>query len=484
MATTFPTSLQDLDATRGTASDSLSAVNHVTHHQTEDDTIEALQAKVGVDGSAVTTSHDYKLSGVTGSDKAVSKTGTETLTNKTLSSPLINVGSDATGDIYYRSAGGVFTRLAIGSSGQILQVSSGGIPEWIANPSAADASTTTKGVVEEATLAETLARTATGGTSARLFVNPVNLTTVMTYDYAADSVGSDAYAITVTPVPTAYVTGQTFTFKAGTANTGAATLNVNSLGAKTIKKNYNTDLETGDILANQIVKVVYDGTNMQLVSSTASALPLTYTANTDGGVTTWDTVTAIPDADLGWTVTATSPEYYANGVKLDANTNSGAQITFIGKAGSASGPVAFSDSGWAFRAKCSFININNTTANLRNWFGFTTDTTSQNSSDITNTTVHRVGLSWYNGALYFVTCNGSAVTATNIATRAGTVWDMVVVEFDGTTAKAILNGTTYTTTSTLPTTGTIRLLMGGYNSGGGTSGISVHGLNVSTKFNA
>lgn len=80
MATTFPTSLQDLDATRGAASDPLSAPNHVTHHTTEDDTIEALQAKVGIDSSAVTTSHDYKLSSVTGTAKAVVDTRTITTT--------------------------------------------------------------------------------------------------------------------------------------------------------------------------------------------------------------------------------------------------------------------------------------------------------------------------------------------------------------------------------------------------------------------
>lgn len=91
------------------------------------------------------------------------------------------------------------------------------------------------------------------------------------YVYAADSVGSDAYAITLAPAVTAYVTGQSFYFKAGTANTGAATLNVNGLGAKTIKKSYNSDLVTGDILANQIVLVTYDGTNFQMMSPVAAA---------------------------------------------------------------------------------------------------------------------------------------------------------------------------------------------------------------------
>ena len=41
---------------------------------------------------------------------------------------------------------------------------------------------------------------------------------------------------------------------------------------KTIKKNVSTDLSTGDILANQIVEVVYDGTNMQLVSAKTTFL--------------------------------------------------------------------------------------------------------------------------------------------------------------------------------------------------------------------
>ena len=43
--------------------------------------------------------------------------------------PAVNVGSDATGDIYYRNASGVFTRLPIGSTDQVLKVASG-LPSW------------------------------------------------------------------------------------------------------------------------------------------------------------------------------------------------------------------------------------------------------------------------------------------------------------------------------------------------------------------
>lgn len=91
------------------------------------------------------------------------------------------------------------------------------------------------------------------------------------YTYAADAEASDAYAITVSPAPSAYAAGQRFLFKANTANTGAASLNVNSLGAKTIKKHTDQDLATGDIEAGSVVEVVYDGTNFQAVSFLAVA---------------------------------------------------------------------------------------------------------------------------------------------------------------------------------------------------------------------
>lgn len=62
--------------------------------------------------------------------------GTQTLTNKTITASTnvlgtvtMTLGSDATGDVYYRSGGSLLTRLAIGSTGDSLTVVSG-IPAW------------------------------------------------------------------------------------------------------------------------------------------------------------------------------------------------------------------------------------------------------------------------------------------------------------------------------------------------------------------
>lgn len=110
--------------------------------------------------------------------------------------------------------------------------------------------------------------------------------------FAVDASGSDSYAITLSPAPTDLNTGMSLRFKAGTANTGAATLNVNALGAKTIKKFGSTnDLATGDILANQLVEVIYDGTNFQMLSCVDDIINLTTDGSPDATadyVKTWD----------------------------------------------------------------------------------------------------------------------------------------------------------------------------------------------------
>lgn len=73
------------------------------------------------------------------SDSLVLVALAQTLTNKTLTSPIlttpqVNMGLDATGDLYYRNAGGVTTRLPIGTTAQFMRVSAGGIPEWATEP--------------------------------------------------------------------------------------------------------------------------------------------------------------------------------------------------------------------------------------------------------------------------------------------------------------------------------------------------------------
>lgn len=92
------------------------------------------------------------------------------------------------------------------------------------------------------------------------------------YNYSADTSSTDAYKIVLKGAHT-LIAGLEVTFKATNANTDGATLTVNSLTAKAITKAasgaVNTALSTGDILAGQIVKCVYDGTQFQIISRLA-----------------------------------------------------------------------------------------------------------------------------------------------------------------------------------------------------------------------
>ena len=88
--------------------------------------------------------------------------------------------------------------------------------------------------------------------------------------YAADTASNDTYVISLSTAPTAYTTGMQIYFKAVTANTGACTLNVNGLGAKSLKSLHDQDPADNYIEAGSIVHVVYDGTNFQILSTDAN----------------------------------------------------------------------------------------------------------------------------------------------------------------------------------------------------------------------
>lgn len=89
--------------------------------------------------------------------------------------------------------------------------------------------------------------------------------------YAADTGATNSAQITLVPTLNAYATGEIINFKAANTNTGATTLQVDALGTKTIKKDGGgSDLAAGDIIAGQMVSVLYDGTNFQMVCPTAS----------------------------------------------------------------------------------------------------------------------------------------------------------------------------------------------------------------------
>ena len=84
---------------------------------------------------------------------------------------------------------------------------------------------------------------------------------------------SNAYVLAAARTVTAYAQGDAYMFRANHANTGAATLNIDSVGAVAIVNNTQSALAAGQIQAGGIYLVAYDATNskFQLVGASATS---------------------------------------------------------------------------------------------------------------------------------------------------------------------------------------------------------------------
>lgn len=145
MSTTYPTTKQTFINPSG--SDTLTYPDHAGQHADVNDTLEAIQDVIGTTaGTSVLkdfTAGQFPVrvniggtivQALTGGTVNNTVIGTSQITggtvnNAVLGTPTITLGSDATGDIFFRSSGGTVTRLGIGSNGQVL-TTNGTTPSW------------------------------------------------------------------------------------------------------------------------------------------------------------------------------------------------------------------------------------------------------------------------------------------------------------------------------------------------------------------
>lgn len=101
----------------------------------------------------------------------------------------------------------------------------------------------------------------TNGLSAQTAINYVLLS------------GTNTYTGTLSPALTAYVANMRVLAKVTNANTGAVTINLNGLGAKSVKNVDGSALASGMLSANCLIEARYDGTDFILMSVSTRALP-------------------------------------------------------------------------------------------------------------------------------------------------------------------------------------------------------------------
>jgi hypothetical protein len=122
-------------------------------------------------------------------------------------------------------------------------------------------------------------QTSSGQTSSDAILNQVSIATsrYAANNFYIDSGAANAYILSLAASMTnpvsavvgqGYFVGMTIRFRAGNANSGASTVNVNSAGVKNLKRaDGTTDLAAGDILTTQDSVFRYNGTSFILQKS-------------------------------------------------------------------------------------------------------------------------------------------------------------------------------------------------------------------------
>jgi hypothetical protein len=139
------------------------------------------------------------------------------------------------------------------------------------------------------------------------------------------SAGTDTVTLAASRTISAYAQGQVFIFEAGGANTGAVTLNVDSVGAKAIVKNYNAALAANDIKAGQIVAVAYEASadNFQMLSHLGNA-------SSGGDMVSTNNLSDVADAPTSFSNIKQAASATATGVveiATQAEVNTGTDTT-------------------------------------------------------------------------------------------------------------------------------------------------------------
>jgi hypothetical protein len=87
---------------------------------------------------------------------------------------------------------------------------------------------------------------------------------------AYTAAGTDTYTVTGPTAITSYASGQLVFVTFTNANTGAATLNINSIGAADIKSNSGAALSAGDLVAGATYILKHNGTHFRIVGASGS----------------------------------------------------------------------------------------------------------------------------------------------------------------------------------------------------------------------
>lgn len=363
------------------------------------------------------------------------------------------LGLDATGDTYYRNSSGFFTRLPIGTSGQVLTVSGGGIPSWAAPASGFADPMTTRGDIIYRNSSNTTARLGRGTngqvlTSDGTDISWQNPSGGYTDEQVQDAVGTMVDA--------------SLTYNDATPSLSRAALT----GAITASAGSNTTA-LGSFTKTALDGAVSDG-NVQYVGDAPTAHTLdshsnvTITSNTSGELLKWNgsawinnTLAEAGIQPAGSYLTSEVDGSISNEGSLTVGAGTGTTSIINSNTSGSTGVTITAGTGLSIAEAGNVITLTNTGV-ITEVDGSTTNElqTISHSSDATS---HTATLSSSGGSLKLI--EGSGVTLTTsgsevtIATSGGS-GDMLASTYDPANIAQQIVGTTATQTVTNKTIST------------------------------
>jgi hypothetical protein len=193
-----------------------------------------------------------------------------------------------------------------------------------------------------------------------------------TFTYAVAGGTANALTLTLAPAFQSYASGAGCIFKASATNTGSATINVNSLGVRTMQKVSGgalVDLVAGDIVNGGLYQLLYDGTVFQIqgLSAPTSDSGLVLLETVTGGGSTYDFTEFSSDYDnylfvLQEVINASSPAILTIRTSSDGGSSfSAGGSDYIDTVGSSSAiRLMNSTSSFIISGEVKAFNINST----------------------------------------------------------------------------------------------------------------------------
>lgn len=206
---------------------------------------------------------------------------------------------------------------------------------------------------------------------------------LMAWDYATSTGSSNAYLLWIDAQYTAYAAWDTIRFKANFTNTWAATINVNSIGVKSIKQNANEAIIPGSIISGEIITLTYDGTNFLMAKQFRPEQPIFNTIGSVSGSPTtatqlvkWGFVdmlaTGYKSSTTSWTIGTATVEISADW-STGWTTHASKSATGYFQFATSSIPImislaTFVPPGYYFR--CNMSNVDNVVSVVANYQAF------------------------------------------------------------------------------------------------------------------